>query len=235
MNGYNGNFAKRMELNRERIERVLKIAHLDGQVFLTTLSPSRQRSIEANPDSSTTAKKRLFFGEKIDDFQDKIDPPYRTVPIKEGWRIEINDGKIMEDLNEKKLTGEKRQKTFTKKFSQLLNTSLFECIWKEKMTDVKDEHFRRKFLHFVLNPVTGLFAWAPKLFQLDLSSIVGFTLTCFAANALYNLLRLYMPRKFDAPWEYLMPPVEIDKVARSAFFLAFKGRTLVKEVKQETK
>lgn len=240
VNGYNGNFAQKMKLNEILVKKVLGISHLEGQIFLTSLSFSPQRSMD-------TAKKKLMLGEEIDDSQKEINPSYRTVPIKEGWRIEINDGKILEDLNEKGLTGERLQKTFIKKFSQLLNTSLFECIRKEKMTGIKDENFGRKFFISVFTPAIGLFVFAPKLLQLDLPSIAVSTSTYFAVNVFINLFDLLSlrpieshdtnssayVRKLDARWEYLMPQVEVDKVLRS--FFSLKARTLVKEKKPEIK
>ena len=240
INGYNGNFTQKMELNRKGVERVLKIAHLEGQVVLTSLSFSRQRSIGGvNPDGSVAAKKKLMPGEEIDDSQKEINPPYRTVPTRDGWKIEINDGKILDDLNEKKLTGEKLQTTFIKNFNQLLNKSLFECILKEKMTGIKDNHFRRKVLIAVLNPGLTLSLWASGIFHLDtflaewfvvsaLSNLVGL-LGKRRAEGLGTISSAYIGRKLDAPWEYLMPMIEVDKVAKAWTFLSLKGRTLVKE------
>lgn len=247
VNGYTGNFETQMELDRKAMERLLGIAHPDGKVVLVSMPFSRTRSVDANPDGTVTGKGELKIGEKIND--DKENPLKRVISIPEGWRIEINDRKIIEHLDEKKLTGEKLQKTFIKKFNKLLNQSLFECIWKEKLTTIKDEHFRRKIFISVLNPVIALSIWAPRLFQLDLSAIAVFTSTYLAVNLFINLLSLYHKRltvpldtnssayvrKLDARWEHLMPEVEVDKVARSWMFLSLKGKKLVREAESDTK
>ena len=262
VNGYNGNFSQKMDLNRNGVERVLKIAHLEGQVFLTTLSLNRQRSTEANPDGSVSAKRFLLYEEKAKK-DEKASPLSRVVAVPQGWKIEIDDTKITEGLNEKKLTGEKLQTTFIKNFNQLLKDSLFECIRKEKMTGIKDMHFRDKALLSVISPGAGLFFWVPiwasKFAPLDLTTIAFYISGIFNAYAICNLFELirkrkieylqgalrtldpkyntnysaYIGRRLDAPWEYLMPPVEIDKVLRS--FLSLKARTLVKEKKPEIK
>lgn len=72
VNEYGGNYAQNMELNRHAIEKTLRLAHLDGQIFLTSFSPSRNRSIDANPDGSVSSKKSVFWGEKIE--KDEANP-----------------------------------------------------------------------------------------------------------------------------------------------------------------
>ncbi len=225
VHNYNG---QQMELNRGGIEKVLKIAHLDGQVFLTTLTPLRHRSIEANPDGSVSAKRSIFFGMDIKKENDE-NPLYKVTSVPQGWKIEINDQKLTEELTEKKLSGKKLQKTFIKKFNKLLNKGLFECIRKEKLTSIKDEWFKRKVFAQTINTGILLTLWAQQLFQLDLLAISTCMSTFFAINAFYNIP--YRQRKIDARWEYIMPLIEVDKVARSWAFLSLKGRKLVRETK----
>lgn len=240
VNSYGGNYAQVMQLNRKGVERVLKIAHLEGKVHLTNLQPNRSRAeVHGN---ELAAKRRLFFAEKIED-NAKENPLYRVVSTPEGWRIAINDRRIMEDLNEKKLTGEKLQRTFIKKFNQLLNKSVFECIRKEKTTGIKDKYFIRKALIVAINPGTTLSLWASGVFHLD-TSLTTYFVIAVGSNLVGLLGKLqterlgifssaYIGRKLDAPWEYLMPQVEIDKVARAYAYLTGKGRTLVREVGKE--
>ena len=233
VNGYNGNFAQRMELNRKGVERVLEIAHLDGTVILTSLiAPRKSSEAQGN---ELAAKRNLFFGDKIQD-ENRENPSHRVISIPEGWRIEINDTRILEELKNRNLTGEKLQTEFIKHFNARLNQGMWECIWKEKFSSVKDIGFTRKLysstILLALPPVSivtlGGINFLPLVIFIPVS--LGFIGT---VNGFVNSGNRF--RKLDAPWEYFMPMVEIDKVARSAVFLTFKGRTLVKEVKQATK
>ena len=257
VNGYNGNFAQQMELNRKGIEKVLKIAHLEGQVFLTTLSPNRQRSIEANPDGSVSAKKRLFFGEKPQE-DNKDNPPHRVISVPEGWRIEINDQQFTQELTEKKLSGRQLQRAFIERFNGQLKDTLKECVWREKFSSEKDKDFKGK-VFFSLLPILGnITIQAPLytnypfigtfitvgliLLAYGLTNLLGQYIGNKVARSTESLLKeadpSFSPRRyprlrenFDSFWEYFMPPVEIDKVARALAFLSLKGRKLVREVK----
>lgn len=237
VNRYNGNFAQQMELNRKGVERVLKIAHLDGQIILTSLNPLRQRSVEANSDGSVTGKRSLFFGEKMQD--DEIENPLRrVVPIPEGWRIEINDTRIREELEKGKLTGKKLQKKFIRHFSEQLNQGIMTCTVREKLTGIKDKHFKIK-LFDTLGPVVvhsglslfWLYVGFSK-FSSIIPIIVGIESTYIIMNILIQGDKNYpLRRKMDHKLEYLMPLLEIDKVIRTFAYLSLKGN-LVRETKQ---
>lgn len=233
VNNYGGNYAQKMALNRSGVERALRIAHLDGQVYLTSLAPSRDRSSEAQG-NELAGKRFLFFGEKI---EDKENPMYRVVSIPQGWRIEINDTRITEELIEKKLTGEKRQRVFIGRFRSQLREALKECVWREKLSGIKDESFTPK-LHITFISPLVVAAYSPILVLATSPSfyIPTTVLTVFLGYGLANVplkenIR-YRERKTDSMWEYFMPPVEIDKVARTYTYLAGKGRRLVRETKE---
>ena len=254
VNDYNGNFTQKMELNRKGIERVLKIAHLDGQVFLTTLSPNRQKSIEANPDGSVSAKRNRFFGEKTDEDQEE-NLLSRVVAVPQGWRIEINDRRLTEELTGKKLSGTQLQKAFVKSFNGQFKETLRECIWREKFSNEKDKYFKSK-VFWSLSPIivqTTIYALLPvnpfitvgiTLFNYGLMNLRG-ELRKGQIGDIENILKKinpsFSPRRFthfrqiDSFLEYFMPLVEIDKVLRSAVFLSLKARTLVKEKKPKIK
>lgn len=238
VNSYNGNFAQQMDLNREGIEKVLKTAHLDGQVFLTSLSPNRQRSIEANPDGSVTKKRSPLFGESIGEDQ-KENPYYRVVSIPQGWRVEINDTRIREELEEKKLAGKKLQTEFTRHFDAQLKQGTWECIWREKLTSIKDRHLKSKLKLTLGGPLMASMislAISTLVFKMNFNEVI--TASVGSVETLYILYNVTSQstsgelRKIDHLWEFLMPQVEIDKVLRSAAFLTYKGRTLVKKAKQ---
>lgn len=246
VNEYNGNFAQQMELNREGVEQLLKIAHLEGKVILTSLNSSRQRSIEANPDGSVTSKRSLFIRERIED--DKENPLHRAIPIPEGWRIEINDGKIMENLTAKNLTGEKLKKKFAKEFNNQLKQGIKDSIVKEKLTTTKDDSYKIKLGTLALVSAGALLLGTSLFSSMHPILATGGTIVTFLmANGYTNISILifekklssllpispYTVRKTDAPWEYFMPLVEVDKVLRSLLFLTFKGKRLVKESKDK--
>jgi len=227
VNGYVGNFAQVMELNRVGIERVLKIAHLDGKVVLVNVSSLR---FDAEAQGNELAAKRTpSFGEKIEEDHEE-NPFLKVVPTPQGWRIEINDARITEELTEKKLSGKKLQKEFIKRFDGHLKEALKECIWREKLSSEKDKYFRLKRFNSLWFASTLIITSV----LINPNDLLFNTSFYFISNAIVNLLtNLKIPdkvRKIDALWEYFMPFVEVDKVARSAAFLVVKGRTLVKEV-----
>lgn len=254
INGYTGNFAQRMELNRKGVEKVLKIAHLDGKVVLVSMPSSRTRSVDANPDGTVTGKRNLFWGEKIEN--DEENPLRQVIATPQGWRIEINDTRIREELEKKNPTGKKLQAEFTKHFNEQLKQGLLESIQREKLSSEKDEHFKGKLLYATLLPIlTQVVAGAPIFINHPFRATlfgVGSTILSYIVFNLFGELRKgemrnienilkeldpnFNPRKFsvyrhtDSLFEDLMPQIEIDKVARTWIFLSLKGRTLVKEI-----
>lgn len=260
VNGYNGNYAQSMELDRKGIEAVLKIAHLNGKVSLSSMPKSRDRSLDGvNDDGSIAAKKTPMFDDKAQRLEDKKNPLYRTVPVAEGWRIEINDEMMMEKLQKKGLTGKKLQGKFVQEFNGIFTTAVFECITREKLSNVKDPYIRRKLTHLILNTslqltIGGAISVGASLDPLRISMQAG--PAWLLANLLTNIsdffrkrdlenqetvIRMINPkvnrnsfypgRQIDHHWEYFMPLVEIDKVARTLVLLSLPGKKLVREKK----
>jgi len=205
-------------------------------VVLTSFVPSRKKSIEANSDGSVTAKSTAFWGENLEENETE-NPPYVVTSTPQGWRIEINDTKLREELVEKeKISDAKRlQKEFIKRFNSLTKRALFECVVKEKLTPVKDgEELNEKFGTKLIAAVGQILTFAVVSFPLgELTILQGYALL-FPLVAGFNILtRPAFPlRKIDYPWEYFLPTVEIDKTIGSFINLQTRGRKLVKEIKQ---
>jgi hypothetical protein len=229
INSYHGHLASRMELNRNVIERTLKIAHLDGQVFLTSFVSSRNRSLDANSDGSVSQKKTIFIGEDLRKAEENENAYSRVISIPQGWRIEINDQRMMEELMGKNISADKREKIFIGKFNYLTERNLEECILREKFSSIKDRYFKYKL-------IISLFAPA---FQMSVSRFTdgnyaeaaGFTVgTYILWNALDRLVgRKDCRKNIDHIWEYAMPYVEVDKAVESLVYLNAFGNNLVKK------
>jgi hypothetical protein len=188
VNKYNGHFSKDMELNRKTIERTLRLAHLNGQIFLTSFVSSRNRSLDANSDGSVSRKKSLIFGEKIDKTEERENPYSRIVNVPEGWKIEINDQRIMEELLDKRIESKKQRQVFVNKFNYLTERGLEKCIIKEKLSSVKDEKFKRKLfdsLWCVGYPILLETVFPSKSFLGHVSFVVPISIT---NNVIFNEL-----------------------------------------------
>lgn len=168
---------------------------------------------------------------------------------KRGWSIEVNDRKITDDL--KRLNGDKLKRAFIERFNVIVNDGIFESIRREKLSSEKDRYFKSKVFNSLL-PIlvqAALTAFFP--FSIKLLGATMVVLNYGFINA-YGKLRYgtiktiediareidpdFSPEgffssrtNFDNFWEYFMPSVEIDKVARAYAFLKGKGRNLVKE------
>lgn len=248
INGYNGNFAQQMELNREGVEELLKTAHfvyrntsdsgldhvrslpmfrkneLYGQITLTALANIRKPSSEIQG-NELVAKQNLFFGDKAKKDNEQT-PLHRVVSTPDGWRIEINDTRMREELQSNDLTGKELQKEFIKQFNKHLKQGIWESVWREKFTNVRDNAVLAKMLSLPL--------WIAPFISLDPIATPFFLGAISMGTAAMNVLtgdRLRERRHLDARWEYFMPWVEFDKAVRAYSYLSLKGRTLVREKK----
>lgn len=226
VNLYSGLFSTQMELNRKNAERLIQVAALEGNIFLTSLQASRTRSLEVTPDWNVTTKRGLFWGEKPEDVEN---PYHRVASIPEGWRVEICDQRIRDELSEK-YSGEKLQKKFVEKFNQHLRAGVWQAVWREKLTSEKDSRFVRKLRNSLLYP-TIVAAWSAfdGLTLYDLGGI-GALLLAYGMN---NVLPYFkddgrMGRSLRSFYEYFMPPIEVDRVLRGLAFVNLKGRNLVR-------
>lgn len=247
VNNYGGSYAKNMELDREGIEAVLRIAHLNGKVFFSSMSKSRDRSLEGvNKDGSVEVKKTLMLEDEAQG-KDENNPLLRTVPIPEGWRIEINDERMMEELQKKKLTGKKLQGKFVQGFNGVFTAGVFECIRREKLSSVKDRYFREKLMALYMFTIPPLQLVSMILMVVkdtdQLEPLIEVGSGWFLMNLVVNFYfshkkksleypdSFYLSRPIDHLWEYVMPPVEIDKVARTFAILSLPGKKLIRERK----
>ncbi len=231
INGYNGNFAQHMELNRKGIERVLKVAHLDGKVVLTSSISSRKPSTESQG-NELVAKRKLFFGEKIED-DDKAGPFHRVISTPDGWRIEVNDTRIRKELEKKKLTGRKLQKEFVKAFNNEFVQGVWGCVWREKFTSAKVKNAKlRMGVMLFFNIGVPLILSIPYPSP-DIITRIGWVAAGEGAISLALAISSVMfgetLRHYDALWERFMPFVEVDKVGRTFLHLSLKNKTLVRE------
>jgi len=235
VNGYNGNFAQKMDLNRKGVERILKIAHLDGQVFLTTLSPNRQKSIEANPDGSVSGKQFLLFEAKAgEDEKDSPIPLSRVAAVPQGWRIEINDQKLTEELTEKKLGGKELQRTFINMFNGKLKDALRECVWREKFTNEKHNKLKDKLFLTVTScggQILGGIAVAINLTPFTYGVFLFALIVGLSSSYIANHTSL--KRSTDNILETFLPPLEFDRVGITFAYISIKGRTLVRQTREE--
>lgn len=249
VNAYRGHYFQNMEFNRRVVERTLRLAHLDSQVFLTSLPLSKSRSLDGvNSDGSTPVKKFLIWGEKLD--EEKDNPYYRVRSIPQGWKIEINDQRIMEELLNKRIDPEKSQRQFIKKFNNLTTISLVDCIVKEKLSSIKDLNFRNKLFWSLFGPLFQFsFQVAISTTDSNIKHVIYATVATSIANAVNNYINqqraqfiakafrgsygikidVHGYRKLDHTWEYILPMVEIDKVIESWFYLNVAGQKLVRE------
>lgn len=228
INLYGGVYSAQMELNRIKAEGLIRVAAIEGNIVLTSLSASRTRSIEVNPDGSVTAKRRLFWGEKP--VEDKENPYCKVTSIPEGWRIEICDQRILDELLEK-FAGEKLQKKFVATFNQFLRAGIWQALRKEKLTSVKDKEIGLKYT------VEGLIVGSAPIFALSGGyniADVGFFPGFFIAHDLINIIVIVQKRgnrgrkTLNSLIDYFMPFVEIDRVLRGSAYLNLKGRNLVR-------
>ncbi len=239
INRYGGNFSEHMDLNREAVERVLEIAHPDGRIFLYSYGVLPKNPIEdINQDGSTTVKRPLVLGQKI---EREENPLYRVKSTPQGWNIEVKDGKITQELERKGLSGNALKSAFIKKFNDVVGDAVFESIRREKLSDEKMDSFLSKVIASVTIPsVSALALYIIRSIGASKAEIpLGITtfLTSIALFSLINIVghvsKVQDVRKVDNVLELFMPPVEVDKVGRAYAFLKDKGRILVREKIEE--
>lgn len=237
LNFYNGNYAQDMEINRKRVEQAIKVAGLEGNVVLTSLSYSRTRSIEANPDGSVAGKKGSFWGEKPEDAEN---PYHRVTSIPEGWRIEICDQRIHDELS-RKYSGEKLKKKNIESINRHLRAGIWQAVWKEKLSFTQDN----------LRPIKAVVSFFPLIAEPirfitkgDLGShalpidigieIIGYFMIYNVglnlATVIYDKVNHsnVSQRNLTSFYEIFMPLLEVDRAARAFAYLNIKGRNLVR-------
>jgi len=236
INLYGGPFSQNMELNRTNAERLLEVTGIEGKIILADGPMDRSRYIDGiNSDGSVTARRRLFWGEKIQD-EDKPHSLVKSVP--EGWRIEIPGQDIMDELlrKESKVPLGKR---FASRFNQSLRTAMGGVIVREKLTAEKDPYFVRRLVESLIFPALSVYLSSSDGFTLyALDNGIRFILLMYGAmncgSRVFGAERM-IQRSLRSFYEYLMPMIEIDRVLRGLAFANLKGRNLVRLRPDETK
>ena len=112
----------------------MQAAGIEGKVILADKPMDKSRSIAGvNPDGSIAGRRRLSWGEKIQD-ENKSQSLVKSIP--QGWRIEIPGQDIMEELSRKE-SKKPLNKRFVSRFNQSLRTAVEEAIVREKLTSEK--------------------------------------------------------------------------------------------------
>jgi|SRR3989344_3256598 len=227
INLYGGPFSQQMELNRKNAERLLDVAAIEGKVILADKPMNRSRSIAGvNSDGSVTGRRRLFYGERIED-EDKSQSLVKSFP--EGWRVEIPGQEILEELS-RKGSEKPLNKRFASRFNQQLRQALSEIIIKEKLSAEKNPYFANNLLTSLLAPTiaAGWSAFGEFTLLEDISLIGPVLLSYGIVNFLARFLNDERCRSLRSFYEFLMPLIEIDRVARGLLFANLKGRNLVR-------
>jgi len=235
INIYGGNYSQQMELNRLSVEELMRVGAYKGQIILTSLPPLRKRSLDINADGSATAKRRLFWGEKVED--EETIRPYQVLPIPQGWRVEINDQEILDDLTRQE-SRKPLEKRFVAEFNRNLRSALFEILRKEK-TGNRDTMFKLRIFATFLPLVAVFPVLSDGLTADDTLWIIG---SCVSNYVFVNMLGIFSHnnptvnfRNLESPYEIFMPQLEIDRWARGAAYLTLKGRNLARLSPQGSK
>ena len=249
INLYNGAFSQQMKLNRRKAEEFIRIAGLEGSIVLTSVPRSRIRNIDVNPDGTVTARKSLSHGESPKEWVEE--KPVRAISIPEGWRIEVCDQLIMDELLSQE-TRKPLDKRFVERINPEVRSILQRIVIREKLTREKDADFRLRLAETVGTTflITSLSVnrW---LFRFPLeTSTIGYEIFSFIAwhlifyaginllgfinrGGLRNIkiLERRNIRNNNILPEMFGPPVEYDRVLRSLLYANLKGRNLVKLAK----
>lgn len=242
---YDGPYAMRMEVNRTAVEKFLALARLDGTVALGSMTSVRTRNYrEVNSDGTVAAKKASLFGEQMGENKDE-NPCFRTIPTQDGWRIEIQGDKILEEVNEKKHKKRTDAERFIEKFNGLLRQGLNECVTKHKFTNAKDTFavFKKMVMLFdtvfITSTSTVVSGGDIKEFVLVYTMFIGLLAI---RNGITNIqMKMERPEFYEDMHrvnprrgkEVFLHPLRIEDVVLSKTYLEFMGRTLVREKKKE--
>src|SRR3989344_4155614 len=219
INLYGGPFGQQMELNRKNAEKLLEMGGIEGKLILVDLPMDRSRSIAGvNSDGSVTGRRRLFWGEKI---EDEESPRSLVKSVPEGWRIEIPGQDIMEELSRQE-SEKPLGKRFVARFNQQLRQALGEVILREKLTTVKDPLLRRRII-MSLGPYAFMFSGEAAFGAINEVTIPLTLVWQSLVFAIINSGKMISPegnsigRKFGHRvqlYEFFLPYVQFDRVLR---------------------
>lgn len=257
---YSGPYAQRLEIHRERAERLIDVGALDGKIIITDLVEDRNRSISGvNPDGSVSARRNLFWGQKPTAETESEDQKYLVLSTPDGWRVEISGQRILEGFTKKK-SKKSLDERFATSFNEALGTALINIFRREKLTSEKDKTFWNRVAIGLL-PASVTIMSAVQIFsqvgfkypemqvQADLLTYIHYN---WLVNGMAYLMKIYTGferingflrpemretetfyEKFIGLLYAALPSVEIDRYLRGLMFLNFKGRNMVRLVPQE--
>lgn len=238
---YGGPYTMQMELNRTAVERFIHLSHLGGTITLSSLPYSRTRgNMEVNPDFSVTGKRKLTWNErKIDE---KENPYYRVVATTDGWSVQINGSRILEETNEKQKGNSPKEESFVQLFNTCLRLVLTECLIREKLSDEKNILFRNKLFTTLFQPAFQIFLSAafhhhslPEfIYDLTLKMCI-FVPVCYGAVHVIGIKLGSLDANPREGLKIFLPPIRIEDVIIGKGYLEFKGRTLVRSQKALSK
>jgi hypothetical protein len=219
-----------MDLNIKNANRMVDVAALGEKVILTNIPALRSRSIDVNPDGSITSKKGLLWGQKIT--EPESEKPYQISPIPEGWRIEICDQMITNELMSKE-SRKPLNKRYVDRFNQVLRSALSETVFKDKFTTASDKGNTIKLLIegamvSLIGTYTAFYGY--QFFELSSISFYYLQLNLvrnFIGKSISTRNPFFPLRTLNSFYEYFMPPVEVDRALRGYLFINLKGRNLV--------
>jgi len=229
INNYDGPYATMLRLNRVAIERFIELSGFDGIITLASLPCSRNRTyLDINPDATASAKKGLRIGQRR--LEDEENPYYKVNATADGWAVQINGQKILEEIQDKPSRKTTDDVRFARRFNDYLRGGLTACVRGETMSNAKDEIFNLKLWYTCLAIGGGAIGQLISPAHLDLTGLIVTSPFAFAvANWMISRGLEVHPnsRMREGLVESFLPPVRIDDYTRGRGYLGFRGRTLV--------
>ena len=251
---YEGNFAQNLLINRPLVEKFLRFAGFDGRVLLTESHVKRPRSIPdgINPDGSVAGRGSLFWGERVQTEDSKVNPYIQIDSDDAGWTILINGTLITEDLSKNVSAGSREGEIqFATTFDQYLKEGLAKVALKDKCTFAKDPYLSgRAIVTFAVFCGYFIVAKGDQLHPMTVFPILGYILfngmQLFSKGkgshiedqqewreALNIIGKVVTPfrRNVKSIWETTLWPFEIDRLALAEGYLGYRnlrGTPLVK-------
>ena len=228
VNLYGGPYSQQMELNRANAERLLEVAGIEGKVILADRPMDRSRSVAGvNPDGSVTGRRKLFWGEKIEE-EDKSQSLVKSIP--EGWRIEIPGQEILDELSRQENKKPLDQR-FASGFNQIIRDSLMKIMFREKLTPDGGNSYKIRAACTIASlslviPLGIAYKFGnltPAFIALDVGSI--FYMNFLANLGIGRLWGLWSKRSTE---EGILFPIELDRYLRGIAFMKNKGRNLIR-------
>lgn len=241
INSYGGPYATKMELNRTAVERFIQLSRLEGNITLSSLPYSRSRGyLEINPDATVSAKRGLTIDQK--NLEEEDNPYYRVIATGDGWAVQINGQRILQEVNDKPNKKIKDEDRFSREFNRFLRHALSECVVKEKLSSAKDMFFYDKLVSTLVQPAIAVaFSAASHHGSIrEFISDLAFRMVVVVPIT-YGLINFMKEKSGLAHYEtnsrqgaeIFLPPLRVEDVIIGKGYLDFKGRTLIRAQKKK--